>query len=208
LLGGHTVRDAEIKFGYAVTGLVEEARMLTNAGARPGDSLLLTKPLGTGVLSTALKAGRAPADAVDEAARSMASLNARAATAAVAHGAHAATDITGFGLIGHALGMARESRVTLELRVADLPFFPAAVEFAEQFQPGGLRANRRQFEGAVAYDAPPDEPRRALLFDPQTSGGLLLALPASAASAVLAEVPGSRLVGAVVAKGATPLRVL
>ena len=208
LLGGHTVRDDEIKFGYAVTGLVEEGKILTNAGARPGDILLLTKPLGTGILSTALKAGRAPAEAMDEAARSMASLNARAAAAAVAHGAHAATDITGFGLIGHALGIARESRASLELRATDLPIFPAALELAERFQPGGLQANRRQFERSLTYETPLDEARRALLFDPQTSGGLLVALPAEAGAAFLAELPGSRVVGGVVGQGATPLRVL
>ncbi len=207
LLGGHTVRDAEIKFGYAVTGLVEEGKILTNAGARPGDILLLTKPLGTGILSTALKAGRAPADAMAEAARSMSTLNARAAAAAVRHGARAATDITGFGLIGHAFGVARESGVTLEFRAAALPVFPAARDLAERFQPGGLLANRRHFESALSYDTPLEEACKALLFDPQTSGGLLVALPAPAREAFLAEVPEGRVVGAVVPAGSTPLRI-
>lgn len=207
LLGGHTVRDAEIKFGYAVTGVVEEGKILTNAGARPGDILLLTKPLGTGILSTALKAGQAPNGALDEAARSMASLNARAAAAAVRHGAHAATDITGFGLIGHALGVARESRVTLEFRAADLPLFPAALALAERFQSGGLQANRRHFESALTYGTPLDEAHKALLFDPQTSGGLLVALPAAARDAFLVEVPEGRVVGAVVQAGVAPLLI-
>lgn len=207
LLGGHTVRDAEIKFGYAVTGVVQEGKILTNAGARPGEVLVLTKPLGTGILSTALKAGRAPNEAMEEAARSMALLNARAAAAAVRHGAHAATDITGFGLVGHALGIARESRATLEFRAADLPILPAALDLAGRFQPGGLLANRRHFESSLSYDTPLDEARKALLFDPQTSGGLLVALPAPAREAFLAEVPEGRVIGAVVRAGSAPLRI-
>ena len=207
LLGGHTVRDAEIKFGYAVTGVVQEGKILTNADASPGEVLVLTKPRGTGILSTALKAGRAPNEAMEEAARSMAILNARAAAAAVRHGAHAATDITGFGLIGHALGIARESRVTLEFRAAELPFFPAALDLAGRFQSGGLQANRRHFESALSYDTPLDEARKALLFDPQTSGGLLVALPAPAREAYLAEAPEGRVIGAVVRAGSAPLRI-
>src|SRR5262245_6023241 len=114
LLGGHSVRDPEIKFGYAVTGLVDPGRMLTNKGARPGDVLVLTKPLGTGVIATALKAGAAEPAAVAAATVSMAALNAAAAEAARRFSARAATDITGFGLLGHAANVARESGVTLE----------------------------------------------------------------------------------------------
>jgi selenide,water dikinase len=201
LLGGHSVRDPEIKFGYAVTGLVDEEDLLTNAGARPGQVLVLTKPLGTGVIATALKAGHAPADAVAEATRSMSALNRAAAEAARRHGATAATDVTGFGLIGHAAGIARESRVTLELEAAALPLLPRALELAPRFQPGGLKANAKEFDPLVAWTRPLDAPLRALLFDPQTSGGLLLALPEGTAEGVLAELAEARRIGRVVEGG-------
>jgi len=207
LLGGHSVRDPEIKFGYAVTGLVDPERMLTNAGARPGDALVLTKPLGTGVIATALKAGAAPEPAVAEASRSMATLNAAAAAAAVRRGAHAATDVTGFGILGHALSIARESGVSLELDAAALPLLASALELAPRFQPGGLGANRRQYQDQVGFDGDPGEPLRALLFDPQTSGGLLIALPHGEAQAMAAESPDFRVVGRVRERGPRPLRV-
>jgi selenide,water dikinase len=207
LLGGHSVRDPEIKFGYAVTGLVDEGRILTNAGAKPGQVLLLTKPLGTGVIATALKAGHAPADAVEAATRSMATLNRRAAEAALRHGATAATDITGFGLAGHASGMARESRVTLEIRAADLPLLPRAAELAPRFQPGGLRANRKEFERQVEYLREPDDALGALLYDPQTSGGLLLAVPEKDAAALAGELPGARIIGRITPAGRAHLVV-
>jgi len=207
LLGGHSVRDPEIKFGYAVTGLVDEGRILTNAGAKPGQVLLLTKPLGTGVIATALKAGHAPADAVEAATRSMATLNRRAAEAALRHGATAATDITGFGLAGHASGMARESRVTLEIRAADLPLLPRAAELAPRFQPGGLKANRKEFERQVEYLREPDDALGALLYDPQTSGGLLLAVPEKDAAALAGELPGARIIGRITPAGRAHLVV-
>jgi selenide,water dikinase len=201
LLGGHSVRDPEIKFGYAITGLVDEGRILTNAGARPGQALVLTKALGTGVIATALKAGHAPADAVEAATRSMATLNRAAAEAGLRHGATAATDITGFGLTGHASGLARESRVTLEIRAAELPLLPRAVELAPRFQPGGLKANRKEFERHVEYRREPEDPLRALLYDPQTSGGLLLAVPEEEAHALAGELPGARVIGRITPPG-------
>jgi selenide,water dikinase len=208
LLGGHSVRDPEIKFGYAVTGLVDPARMLTNAGAKPGDVLVLTKPLGTGIIATALKAGHAPAPAVEAATESMSALNRRAAEAALRAGAHAATDITGFGLAGHAAGIARESKVTLEIDALALPLLPHALELAERFQPAGLKANRRQFEPGVEYQKALDEQRRALLFDPQTSGGLLLVVPESAAASVLGELPEACRVGRAIPAGPAALRIV
>jgi selenide,water dikinase len=207
LLGGHTVRDPEIKFGYAVTGLVDAGRILTNAAARPGQVLVLTKALGTGVIATALKAGQAPADAVDAATRSMSTLNRAAADVGLRHGATAATDITGFGLIGHAAGIARESRVTLEIAADDLPLLPRALELAPRFPPGGLKANQKEFERLVDYRREPEGALRALLFDPQTSGGLLLALPESSVAAVLEELPGARAIGRVASQGTRPLVV-
>jgi len=195
LLGGHTIRDPEIKFGYAVTGLVDPARMLTNAGARPGDVAVLTKPLGTGVVSTALKAGRAPQEAIEASTTSMAALNRAASAAAQQHGARAATDITGFGLAGHAASVCRQSGVSLELRVAELPFLPAALDLAPRFQPAGLKANRQQFEPEILWSRPIDEALKVLLFDPQTSGGLLLALPEDRLAGFLEAQPQARAVG-------------
>ena len=129
---------------------MDPKHLLTNAGARGGDAVVLTKPLGTGVIATALKAGKAPAEAVEAATRWMSALNAEASVAGRRHGARAATDVTGFGLAGHAAGVARESRVSLEIRVADLPLLPGALELAKDFQPGGLRANRAAFEPKVS----------------------------------------------------------
>lgn len=208
LLGGHSVRDPEIKFGYAVTGTVDPAALMTNAGARPGDQLVLTKPLGTGVLATALKAAQAPAEAVGAAAASMATLNRAGAEAAARAGVRGATDVTGFGLLGHAAALARESRVTLEIVAEALPLLPAARELALRFQPGGLKANALQFEPLAELGPGLDPALRALLSDPQTSGGLLLAVPAASLEALLASQAGARRVGCVAPAGARALRVV
>jgi selenide,water dikinase len=195
LLGGHSVRDPEIKFGYAVTGLVDPGRMLTNAAGRAGDVLVLTKPLGTGVVATALKAGRARAADVAAATSAMTTLNRQAAEAALAYGVRSATDVTGFGLAGHAVVLARESRISLELRLAALPLLPGAEGYALDFQPGGLDSNRRRFEPEVEDAAPAAEALRALLYDPQTSGGLLLLVAEARAEALLAALPEARAIG-------------
>lgn len=207
LLGGHSVRDPEIKFGYAVTGLVDPDRLLTNAGGREGQELVLTKPLGTGVVATALKAGQAPDDAVAAATLQMAALNRRASEAALAHGVTGVTDITGFGLLGHAAAIARESRLTLEIEASALPVLPGALELAPRFQAGGLKANRREFEPRVDYRGAPGEALLALLYDPQTSGGLLLLVPAAEVNGLLAELPTARCVGRALSPGAKPLIV-
>lgn len=196
LLGGHTVRDAEIKFGYAVTGLVDVDKLMTNAAGQPGDVLVLTKPLGTGIVATALKAGRAPEAAVAAATQSMAQLNRIPSVIAARNGVRAATDITGFGLAGHALGIARQSGLTLEIRADALPLLPSARELASTFQPSGLKANRAQFGPQVRFaDAVSDASLQALVFDPQTSGGLLLLVPAANQDAVLSELPQARVIG-------------
>jgi selenide,water dikinase len=202
LLGGHSVRDPEIKFGYAITGLIDPQRILTNAGGRDGDILVLTKPLGTGVIATALKAGKAPEESVAAATESMSRLNRDAAAAALRHGVTAATDITGFGLIGHASAVARQSRLTLEIRAADLPLLPRAGELAPRFQPAGLTANRREFEPEVEYRVDPGDEMKALLYDPQTSGGLFLLVGEAEVPALLAELPEARAVGRARARGA------
>jgi selenide,water dikinase len=207
LLGGHTVRDPEIKFGYAITGRVDPARILSNAGGRAGQVLLLTKPLGTGVIATALKAGEAPAEAVAAATAAMSALNRGASEAALRHGVTAATDVTGFGLLGHAAAIARESRLTLEFESSALPLLPGALDLAERFPPGGLAANRHAFEPSVLYLGGLDAALSALLYDPQTSGGLLLLVPEDEAAALLAEIPGARRVGRTLPAGPTPLIV-
>jgi selenide,water dikinase len=207
LLGGHSIRDPEVKFGYAVTGLVDPRRMMTNAGGRPGQVLVLTKPLGTGIVATALKAGRADAAAVEEITRSMATLNRAAAEAALANGVGGATDVTGFGLAGHATALARESHLTLEIDAGALPVFPGVLDLAERNQAGGLKANRLAFQPLVEYAGAIDERHVLLLFDPQTSGGLLLLVPEAQTSAVLDAVPGARAIGRAVAAGPKPLIV-
>jgi len=179
LLGGHTVQDSEIKFGYAVTGEVHPSRVLANAGARPGDVLILTKPIGTGVISTALKFGRAPRPAVDGAIASMLRLNGPASEALSALPAgvvHACTDITGFGLVGHASEVAVASGCTLEITVASVPILPGARELVEGNVPGGGRTNAQHFGSGVSFGAELALDLVQLLHDPQTSGGLLISI--------------------------------
>ena len=195
LLGGHSVRDPEIKFGYAITGLVDPAEMLTNAQGRAGDVLVLTKPLGTGVIATALKAGKAPAEAVEVSTRSMATLNRIPAAVARRHGVRAATDVTGFGLVGHGWNVARESGVSLEIESASIPTLPGALDLALTFQAAGLKANRRQYESHVDVRGTLDPAREALIWDPQTSGGLLLFVPEANARALLEDLPNARRIG-------------
>jgi selenide,water dikinase len=208
LLGGHSVRDPEIKFGYAITGLVDPKAMMTNAAGREGDVLVLTKALGTGVIATALKAGHAPADVVLASTLSMATLNRIPSAVAARYGVRAATDITGFGLLGHALNVARESHVTLEIRLSDVPLLPGARDLAPRYPPGGLKANRRQFEPLVEDRAPADDEARALAFDPQTSGGLFLLVPPAQVTALLQELPNARAIGFARAPGDRPLRLV
>jgi selenide,water dikinase len=188
LLGGHTVRDHEIKFGYAVTGAVDPSRVLSNAGARPGDALLLTKPLGTGLISTALKYGRAPEAAVAAATRSMTTLNRAAADALAALPpgvAHACTDVTGFGLLGHASEMAAASACTLRIDPARVPLLEGALALGRRNLPGGGRTNEEHFSPRVRGGSSLDRDLLAALYDPQTSGGLLVAVAGSAAARLL-----------------------
>lgn len=205
LLGGHTVRDPEIKFGYAITGIVEEAALLTNAGARPGDILVLTKPLGTGVIATAQKAGLASDASVRASSTSMLRLNRIPAELARRYGARAATDITGFGLIGHANGLARESKVGLEIQLSQLPLLPGARELAETSKSAGLKANQRQYSANVDVEGDPAAELVTLAYDPQTSGGLLLSVPESRVEGLLLELKDARAVGRVTPTN--PLRI-
>jgi selenide,water dikinase len=200
LLGGHSVQDTEIKFGYAVTGEVRTSEVWSNAGARPGDVLLFTKALGTGIISTALKFGRAPARAVEAAVRSMTTLNRAACEALRSLGSgvvHACTDVTGFSLIGHASEMAVASGCTIEIDSGRLPLLPGVLDLVEGNVPGGGRTNASHFGARTEVGAGVDPGLLQVLYDPQTSGGLLVAIhPANADRAVdalaLAGVPGVR----------------
>jgi selenide,water dikinase len=205
VIGGHSIGDDEIKFGYAVTGVINPQRILKNVGAQPGDRLILTKRLGTGVIATALKNNRASSASVQAAVESMSTLNRAASEVALQFDVHAATDITGFGLLGHAREMAAGSQVSLVLDSAQVEFLPDALDYARQgFLPGGLKRNAEFVASCVDFaDGIRDEVRN-MLYDPQTSGGLLLSvaeLDAGKLLAALAEhaVP-ARLIGQVVAK--------
>ncbi len=199
LVGGHSVDDPEPKYGLAVTGLVDPARMLTSAGAHPGDALVLTKPIGTGVVTTAIKHERAKPEWRDAAVASMTALNGPAAAAALAAGAHAATDVTGFGLLGHLHEMLGGGGVGARVAAAAVPLLPGARQLAtDGVAPGGTVRN---LTAAARYTdfGSADEPVRVLLADAQTSGGLLIATPPEAAAALLGSVPGAAQIGEVVA---------
>jgi selenide,water dikinase len=181
VIGGHSIRDEEIKFGYAVTGSVHPNRILANSGATAGDVLILTKPLGTGVISTAIKQGKADPAWIEAATKSMTTLNKSAAEVAAEFGSvvHAATDITGFGFIGHTREMALASNVSVRISSANIPILSGALECVRAgYVPGGLKSNREFAEPVVQFASAVDESARALLFDPQTAGGLLLAMSA------------------------------
>ncbi len=204
ILGGHSVNDDEIKFGYAVTGTIHPQRVKTNAGAQVGDALVFTKRIGTGVISTALKKGIVAPEHMQAAIDSMLTLNRRACEAMLAFDVHACTDITGFGLIGHAREMALGSKVTLEIDSHSVRFLPGAIEYAHAgAMPAGLHNNRDfascEVEGESAV--------MDLLYDPQTSGGLLISLPEADAAALEKAYDGAYRIGRVVARGEKAIRI-
>lgn len=213
LLGGHSVRDAELKFGMSVTGIVHPAEMVTNAGARVGDILVLTKPLGTGVLSTALKRGALPDGLLEPLTHQMAALNAPALRVMKRLKVRGATDITGFGLAGHGLGMARASGVSFEIQAEALPLLPEARALARAgMVPGGGKANREAYAARMRFAEEVDEALRILVCDPQTSGGMLMAIPQETAGDLDAALQDAgleqaRVIGRVVAQGAVELSV-
>jgi selenide,water dikinase len=201
IAGGHSIIDEEIKYGLSVTGRADPRHLLTNGTAKAGDRLVLTKPLGTGLLATAAKAGAVREEAYRTMIASMSTLNRDASRAALAVGAKCATDITGFGLLGHASHIARASGVSLEIRAADVPMLPGAREaWREGARTGGAERNVRYLEPLVDWGLASEEDR-ALLVDPQTSGGLLVAVPAPAARDYIARVTGAVEIGTVVARG-------
>ena len=179
VIGGHSVRDPEIKFGYSVTGSIHPERVLTNSNAQILDALILTKAVGTGVISTAIKKGKAEPAWIEGASRAMTTLNRAAAEVAGSghYRVHAATDITGFGLIGHVREMASGSGVSIRIDSSKVPLLEGALECVRAGHiPGGLKANREFAECTVGYDSGVAEERKTLLFDPQTAGGLLLSV--------------------------------
>ena len=211
LVGGHTVEDDELKYGLSLTGLIDPRRIIRNSTARPGDELLLTKPLGTGIISTALKGEMAAAETVAAAVRWMTTLNRPAAELMVACHASAATDVTGFGLIGHSSEMARGAGVTIRLNIQDIPLMPGVAELAaDGLLPAGCYRNRDYylpFTGGLN----PDETALLPLFDPQTSGGMLIALAPAEAQRFIATADGQglfvRRIGSVLPRSAHLIEV-
>jgi len=189
VIGGHSINDKEIKAGFAVTGIIDPDKIMTNAGARPGDVLILTKPLGTGILAFAAQIGRAPDGAMEAAARSMAALNKTAAELMVQSGAHACTDITGFGLMGHLGEVASRSKVDVEIILDDLPLLPGVLEcLAQGIVPGAVERNRESSAHRAVVDKKVQPALLDLCFDAQTSGGLLIVLPERKAKSLLTRL--------------------
>lgn len=204
VLGGHSIDDAEPKYGMVAVGEVDPGAMLANDGARAGDDLVLTKPLGTGIVATAVKAGKCPAGLLEAAVESMARLNRGAAEAAISVGAHAATDVTGYGLTGHLGIMARASGVAARIDAAKVPLLEGVEDLVEAgFVPGGTRRNRADGADSVTVEGDVSETVQVLLADAQTSGGLLISCPPGRTGELLraleAEGDTARVVGQVTA---------
>ena len=205
LLGGHSIRDEEVKFGYAVTGTIHPDRIKSNAGARPGDALVFTKRLGTGVIATALKKGIAQEPDVEAAVQSMLKLNREACEAMLKFDVHGCTDVTGFGLLGHAREMACASGVTLEIDPRAVQFLPGAAEYARQGAiPGGLKNNQEFVASCVEGESEYDD----LLYDPQTSGGLLIAIAEGDAAGLERAYEGAYRIGRVTEQLGKPIRLV
>ncbi len=201
IAGGHTLYDDEPKYGLAVTGTVHPEGVIAKSGAEPGDALVLTKPLGTGIILTAARDGLDAAGHVDAAVESMLALNRHASHLAREAGAHAMTDVTGFGLLGHANEIAIRSGVRVVIEASRLPLLPGAREYAEQgIEPGGSQRNRDGLAGRIEMGADIDTALERLLHDPQTSGGLLIALPQDAAEAMVARLRADGLPGAIIGR--------
>ena len=209
VLGGHSIADEEVKFGYAVTGAVHPERFKANSGARAGDALVFTKKLGTGVITTALKRAMASDADVQAAIESMLMLNRRACETMLEFEVHGCTDVTGFGLIGHAREMAMASGVTVEIDAAAVRFLPGAVDYARQGAlPGGLKNNREFASCAVEMAREVPSEIESLLYDPQTSGGLLISMAEKDAGPFEKRLPEAYRIGRVVAKGAKAIRLV
>lgn len=213
LVGGHTVEDDELKYGLSVTGLIAPDRVIRNSTSRPGDLLILTKPLGTGIISTAIKGDMAPADGIREAIGWMTTINRAAAELMCRCNASAATDVTGFGLIGHACEMARGAGVTMALELSSIPLMSLVAELvADGMVPAGCYRNRDHYLPFVHTAPLADDALLLPLFDPQTSGGMLIALSRDDAGRFLEEAAEdgifARVIGRVLALGTHPLEIV
>lgn len=209
LIGGHSVNDDEIKFGFSITGIIHPQRIKANSTVHPGDALVLTKPIGTGVISTALKRDIADPDHVVAATQSMLTLNKYACEAMLEGEVHGCTDVTGFGLIGHAREMAIGSNTTLQIHAEDVPLLAGALEYASRGAvPGGLNNNREFASSCVSITGTIAPPLESLLYDPQTAGGLLIALPVLDADALVNRLPGAVRIGSAVERRDKPIQIL
>lgn len=214
LAGGHSIDDNEPKYGLAVTGSIHPERVLTNCGARPGDSLVLTKPLGTGVLFNANRSGKLPYPELEAILPRVAALNRQAIEVALNFALHACTDVTGFGILGHSLELAKGSKVRIDLFYDRLPFYPNALQMYRKGEnTGSNKANRKLVAGYVEIEGSRSAEQQELLFDPQTSGGLLIAVAAGQADDLIAAlkkegIDAATRVGEVVAADRPHIRVI
>lgn len=200
IIGGHSVQDPEMKFGYSITGVVDPARIYTNSGAVAGDALVLTKPLGTGIITTGVKFGRTPPEILESAVRWMLTLNESAAIILKEFDVHAVTDITGYGLLGHAFEMAKGSKVTLHIDVGRVPLLPGLDALIEKgMLPGGIATSREYIGDAIDWRDTPEHLQEILL-DPQTSGGLLASLPQDQAGRLADRLKEAGLAGRIIGK--------
>ena len=202
VIGGHSVDDKEMKFGYSVTGIVHPDKVITNAGARPGDVLILTKPIGTGAINTAVKHGKASRETEDAAIKAMTTSAAQASRVMQSIGVNACTDVTGFGLLGHAYEVAKASGMTLTIDSKAVPLLPDVLELISQGMLTRGDKNNRVYVGeTVRIQTSVSGEMQSALFDPQTAGGLLISMPEANAAAFLNEIKGAAVIGSVAAKG-------
>lgn len=213
LIGGHSIEDKEIKYGLSVTGLIHPEKVVTNAGAKPGDKLILTKPIGTGIITTALKRGKIKPAEVMDVILSMKTLNDKASAVMQEVGVNACTDITGFGLLGHAMGMAEASSVSMIFKVKNIPFFPKALELVKKSanHPKIIKSNREYLSPNIKMSDEITSEQANLLYDPQTSGGLLISVPSERLTQLIDSLSAAKILGAVigeVAEKRTPVIVV
>ena len=202
LVGGHTIEDSEVKYGLAVTGFIDPRKVVTNAGAKAGDALILTKPLGVGVVTSALKAGRIDDTAAEEAIASMTTLNRGASEAMVETGVNACTDVTGFGLLGHAFEMAKASGVSVELRSGDVPVFPGVLELIrdKKNRPRSIETTLDFVKESLRIEDKVNEVHKLIMLDPQTSGGLLVSIAKDKAGQLLQSLREKGALGVIIGK--------
>ena len=210
IAGGHTISDREPKFGLAVTAVYDKDKVWTNGGARSGDSIILTKKLGVGILMTASKGGECPKDAYDDAVSSMRTLNRHARNTAMRYSVHAATDVTGFSLLGHSAEMAEASGCTIEIDSSSLPVHQSAYDLAAfGFLPEGRYTNEDYIGSKVSFPEGFDQTLKDLMFSPETSGGLLLSMPKDDAENYVRSMEGNAwIIGRVIDRASLPVAVI